>query len=207
MAGNNATLGGMQKAFATLVDSFVDNKVGIAEQFVSDALAARLAERLLRLYAQKLLVTGGTGNEHKLTHNKLMRSDVMYWLDRAHHNADEDEFLALMDNFVSYLNQTCYTGITGHEFHFTLYEEGAFYKRHLDQFQNNQSRQYSMIIYLNHDWIASDGGQLMIYQAGHDQAILPTGGKMVFFKSSELEHEVLITKRPRMSITGWLKRD
>ena len=30
-------------------------------------------------------------------------------------------------------------------------------------------------------------------------------GKSVFFKSNELEHEVLVTYLPRMSITGWLK--
>jgi SM-20-related protein len=32
-------------------------------------------------------------------------------------------------------------------------------------------------------------------------------GKSVFFKSSELVHEVLTTNKPRMSITGWLKVD
>ena len=30
-------------------------------------------------------------------------------------------------------------------------------------------------------------------------------GKTVFFKSSELAHEVLLTNKARMSITGWLK--
>jgi len=197
----------LQKAFDTLIDSFVENKVGIAEQFLTDSLAIHLVDRLTHLYAQKLLLTGGTGNEDKLNHSKLIRKDVIYWLDRKHNNAYEDEFLTLIDNFVSHLNSTCYTGITGHEFHFTMYEEGAFYKRHLDQFQNNQSRQYSMIIYLNSHWKDSDGGQLMVYQTDNEYKISPTSGKGVFFKSSELEHEVLITNRPRMSITGWLKRD
>ena len=197
----------MQKAFDTLIDSFAENKIGIAEQFLTDALAVHLVDRLTGLYAQKLLLTGGTGNENKLIHNKLTRSDVIYWLDRKHNNVHEDAFLSLIDDFVSYLNSTCYTGITGHEFHFTMYEEGSFYKRHLDQFQNDQSRQYSMIIYLNHHWKDSDGGQLLVYQGGNEHKISPTSGKGVFFKSSELEHEVLITNRPRMSITGWLKRD
>jgi SM-20-related protein len=30
-------------------------------------------------------------------------------------------------------------------------------------------------------------------------------GKGVFFKSGELEHEVLLANKMRMSITGWLK--
>ena len=36
-------------------------------------------------------------------------------------------------------------------------------------------------------------------------ALSPTNGKIVFFKSSELAHEVLLSNQPRMSITGWLK--
>jgi SM-20-related protein len=47
------------------------------------------------------------------------------------------------------MNETCYAGITGYEFHYAFYEEGSFYKRHVDQFQNNQGREFSMITYLN----------------------------------------------------------
>ena len=32
-----------------------------------------------------------------------------------------------------------------------------------------------------------------------------TQGKTVFFKSSVLAHEVLVTNQRRMSVTGWLK--
>ena len=103
------------------------------------------------------------------------------------------------------MNNTCYTGITGYEFHYTLYPEGSFYKKHLDQFRNNNSRKYSMIMYLNADWEAADGGELCITQHDHLQMISPQNGKAVFFKSNEMEHEVLITNKPRMSITGWLK--
>ena len=130
---------------------------------------------------------------------------MIYWLDRDHNDPYENEFFDRMDNFVSHLNESCYTGITGYEFHYTLYEEGAFYKKHLDQFRNNDSRQYSMIIYLNTGWQLADGGELCIQHSDHQQNISPENGKAVFFKSSELEHEVLITNKPRMSITGWLK--
>ncbi len=62
-----------------------------------------------------------------------------------------------------------------------------------------------MIIYLNENWQEKDGGELKIYQANTEQVVLPTSGKTVFFKSNELAHEVLITHKKRMSITGWLK--
>ncbi len=110
-----------------------------------------------------------------------------------------------MDSFILYLNKTCYTSITSYEFHYTLYEKGSFYKRHIDQFRGNDSRQYSMIMYLNNDWQENDGGELCVYQNDSRESINPTAGKTVFFKSNELEHEVLISNKPRMSITGWLK--
>ena len=192
----------MEQTFDILINSFIDNKIGIAHNFLNKQLAANLVNNLHSLYGE--MKYAGTSNESVM--DKLVRSDKIYWLDRAHNNQHENAFFDLIDSFVLYLNNSCYTGITGYEFHYALYETGSFYKKHLDQFRNNESRQYSMIIYLNENWIEGDGGQLSISHEGQDYKIDPTNGKSVFFKSSELEHEVLVTNKPRMSITGWLKR-
>lgn len=197
----------MQQIFDTLINSFIESKVGIAEHFLSDRLAGHLKENLNTLYKENNMLAAGTGNKELVLKDKLVRSDVIYWLDRKHNNPYENEFFDLMDAFILYLNSECYTGITGYEFHYTLYEEGSFYKKHLDQFRNNESRQFSMIMYLNADWVEEDGGQLSITRAEGDQQITPVNGKTVFFRSNEMEHEVLVTNKPRLSITGWLKRD
>jgi SM-20-related protein len=63
-----------------------------------------------------------------------------------------------------------------------------------------------MISYLNDNWQQGDGGELSVEQDGPDLAISPVLGKTVFFKSDELSHEVLLTHKPRLSVTGWLKR-
>ncbi len=195
----------MQKIFNTLIDSFIENKVGIAENFLGKTLAYHLKENLTSLYNKNQLLSAGTGVNKDVEHNKLFRSDIIYWLDRSHNDIHENNFFDLMDHFIEHLNATCYTGITGYEFHYTLYETGSFYKKHLDQFRNNDSRKYSMIMYLNDDWKENDGGELCIHNGAILQNISPQNGKSVFFKSNELEHEVLITHKPRMSITGWLK--
>jgi len=195
----------LEEIFNTLINSYIDDKVGIAENFLSNTLAANLKENLTALYAANLLLSAGTGSGNQPTHNLLVRNDRIYWLDRAHNDPFENDFFELMDRFVSHLNNTCYTGITGYEFHYTMYEEGSFYKKHIDQFRNNDSRQYSMIMYLNADWQEADGGELCIYHQEALQKIAPLNGKSVFFKSSELAHEVLCTNKPRLSITGWLK--
>ncbi|WP_293307848.1 2OG-Fe(II) oxygenase [Pedobacter sp. UBA5917] len=195
----------MEKIFDCLIDSFIEDKVGIAENFLSVQLAAKLKENLISLFENKKFLNAGIGNDVVVNQDKLIRSDVIYWLDRKHENQYENDFFDLMDEFVLYLNQTCYTGITGYEFHYTLYEKGTFYKKHIDQFKHNGSRQYSMIMYLNADWKTEDGGELRIYHADEEQNIPPNNGKSVFFKSSDLAHEVLLTNKQRMSITGWLK--
>ena len=197
----------LNSSFDELIVSFIANQCGISGNFLSDELALRLTANLNKLFAGKQLNPAGTGNETLAVFNQLVRGDQIYWLDRKHNDSTENDFFDLMDSFVAHLNETCYTGITGYEFHYTLYETGAFYKKHLDQFKTNSSRQYSMVMYLNPGWVPADGGELCIYPNSIAQLIAPMNGKSVFFKSNELEHEVLVTQKPRMSITGWLKRD
>lgn len=197
----------MENNFEALIATFIENKVGISEHFLSTKLANSLKQNLIALNQKSLLMAAGIGNSEKLSYDGAIRSDSIYWLDKKHNNAFENEFFAQIEAFILYLNQSCYAGITGYEFHYSLYESGDFYLKHLDQFKNNPSRKYSMISYLNSNWQESDGGELLIHQADNNQKISPTQGKTVFFKSDELVHEVLVTQNTRMSITGWLKRD
>lgn len=168
-------------------------------------MATQLRGNLRSLNFNKKLQEAGIGNQAKLVTDLSNRGDKIYWLDRSHNDKYENLFFDLMDEFVSYLNSSCYIGITGYEFHYALYEKGTFYKRHLDQFQDNKSRAFTMIMYLNVDWKEEDGGNLCIFHENGSQIINPVNGSCVFFKSSELEHEVLACNQQRLSITGWLK--
>jgi Rps23 Pro-64 3,4-dihydroxylase Tpa1-like proline 4-hydroxylase len=197
----------MENNFEILIESFIKDNVGIDNHFISDELSQHLKQNLLQLMNQNKLKEAGTGNNLLVSHDKTVRSDLIYWLDRSHDNEYENDFFDQIDDFIKYLNRSCFAGINGYEFHYSLYEIGSFYQKHLDQFNNNPSRKYSMISYLNDDWQESDGGQLMIYQNYNNKKVNPTQGKTVFFKSNELQHEVLVTQKQRMSITGWLKRD
>ena len=196
----------MEDSFEALIASYIATKVGVVGNFIELSLSKHLISNLLMLHQNKLLVPAGIGNVQKLQQNQLVRNDVIYWLDRKNNNIYENEFLTQIEAFISYLNESCYAGITGYEFHYSLYEKGAFYRKHLDQFQDNSSRQFSLISYLNCEWEIADGGELCIYQENNIQKISPTNGKTIFFKSNELVHEVLTTQKQRLSITGWLKR-
>ena len=197
----------MENSFEALIATYIENKVGISEHFLSTNLANNLKQNLIFLNQKSLLTEAGIGNSEKVTYDGAIRSDSIYWLDKKNNNQFENEFFIQIEAFIVYLNQSCYAGITGYEFHYSLYESGDFYLKHLDQFKNNPSRKYSMISYLNSNWQETDGGELLIHQVNNNQKIAPTQGKTVFFFFYELVHEVLVTQNTRMSITGWLKSD
>jgi SM-20-related protein len=196
----------VNKQFDLLIDSYQANRVGIAPAFLSAALSLGLQQNIIQLQLSGLMKAAGIGNKLVKDTSQKMRSDEIYWLDKAHDNIFENEFLLRIENFITYLNRTCYTGINAFEFHYAMYEEGSFYKRHKDQFKNDTNRKYSLICYLNENWTAADGGLLQIFDNDTISLILPQSQTAVLFKSDETEHEVRKAARRRMSITGWLKQ-
>ena len=195
----------MHHPYDLLIDSYLDNKVGIDTGFLSKALSDGLHQHILQLQDDGLMTMAGIGNEQVKDADQKMRTDKIYWMDKSHDNIYEQQFLQQVEGFIDRLNSTCYAGINGYEFHYAVYEEGSFYKRHRDQFKTDNSRKYSLINYLNQDWLEEDGGQLVVYQNDTAQKIQPHAQTAVFFKSDEMEHEVTKAHRSRMSITGWLK--
>ena len=196
----------MTQHFDLLIDSYLENNIGIDTQFLSPALSKGLQQNILQLQRDDKMSPAQIGNDLHKDKQQTMRSDKIYWMDKSHENVFEQEFLKLAEDFIEHLNRTCYTGINGYEFHYAVYEEGSYYKRHRDQFKNNSDRKFSLISYLNDNWQQEDGGQLWVYQDDAVQKILPHSQTAVFFKSDEIEHEVTMANRSRMSITGWLKR-
>jgi SM-20-related protein len=196
----------MNTQFDLLIDSYLENKVGINTKFMTERLSKGLQQNIRQLQDADLMTAAGIGNEDVKDPNQKKRTDNIYWLDKSHDNIYEQEFLQLIENFIEHLNQTCYTGINGYEFHYAMYDSGSFYKRHIDQFKTDNNRKFSFINYLNENWLEEDGGQLCLYQNDTVQQVAPQSQTAVFFKSDEMEHEVIKCNRSRMSITGWLKR-
>lgn len=196
----------MYNPFDLMIDSYLDNNIGIDHSFLNEKLCTGLQQNILQLQSDDLMTAAGIGNEVIKDSAQKMRGDKIYWMDKSHNNIYEQEFLQQVENFIEYLNRSCYAGINGYEFHYAVYEEGSFYKKHKDQFKNDSNRKYSLINYLNNNWLEEDGGQLVVYQNETAQTIQPQSQTSVFFKSDEMEHEVIKANRSRMSVTGWLKR-
>ncbi|WP_373399442.1 2OG-Fe(II) oxygenase [Algoriphagus halophilus] len=125
-------------------------------------------------------------------------------------NKFERQYWAKVEEIRKAINQRCYLGLKSFEAHFARYPIGSFYVRHMDQFQQVLYRLVTVIIYLNDSWKEEDEGMLRMYLPQEDGSekildVLPKGGRLVVFLSGEIPHEVMPTKKERISITGWLR--
>lgn len=194
----------MLDKYENLIQGVLENDFGSVDDFFTGGEIIRFRQTLVNQYKQDQFNTAGIGNQFNRVKNKEIRNDQIKWLNRSTTLESEQVFFQKIDAFTAYLNQTCFTGITETEFHYALYPHGSFYKRHADRFSNDDRRKFSFVLYLTDDWQTGDGGELQIYRKGLSHTIQPKAGTIVFFDSC-LEHEVLVSKTNRMSLTGWFK--
>lgn len=196
-----------EQKFESLIQGLVENNYGLEDYFIEGVLLEGLRENLNNYRSNGEMYPAGIGKKFDFQKNAEVRGDLIRWIDKNSDNPFEQNFIQQIEAFIQYLNQTCYTSINDYEFHYASYEVGSFYKRHLDQFKSDRGRKYSLVVYLNENWQEKDGGNIALYfENERIENVYPLGGRAIFFKSDELEHEVHPSKtRSRISIAGWLK--
>lgn len=133
-----------------------------------------------------------------------IRSDFIHWLDRKDPAPVIQYFWRQVDAMMEVFRRAFFLPVNYYEGHVAVYPPGAFYKKHLDQFEKTSYRQITLILYLNENWQAQDGGALRVYEPdGSYTEVLPVAGRAVLMQSAEVWHEVLPAKRTRKSLTGW----
>jgi SM-20-related protein len=144
------------------------------------------------------------GKDQGLLINEAIRGDYIYWLDKNSAQPEIKIYLKRLGEMVTFLNEALFLSLKDYEVHLTVYPVGSYYKRHLDQFRQDDHRKLSVICYLNNDWLQEHGGQLRMHIKGSRQDVLPVAGRLVCFRSDMIEHEVLPATRERLSLTGWI---
>jgi SM-20-related protein len=196
----------MEDKFESLIQGMLDHRYGVVDDFIPQALVTSLRGNLMDRIDAGQMINAGVGQNASFRENAKVRMDQISWIEDDQSNVDEEKYHRLLWAFINYLNSTCYTGLNGFESHFAVYGKGSFYKRHLDQFKTDSGRKYSVVLYLNDNWHEEDGGQLVMYDGDEGISVSPEGGRVVFFESDRIPHEVLPATRTRMSIAGWMKR-
>tara|TARA_R110002020_G_scaffold192451_2_gene392632 strand:+ start:520 stop:1137 length:618 start_codon:yes stop_codon:yes gene_type:complete len=193
--------------FEELIQGLIDRKYGCSNDFILPTTVSGLRDTIQNLSESGKMKLAGVGNSTINKQDKDIRGDKINWIKETSINPFEITYLKKVGKFIEHLNKTCFTSIKSFESHYSNYEKMSFYKRHLDQFKSEKGRKFSIIVYLNQDWLEEDGGELSLYpDAKEAQNISPIGGRIVFFRSDEMEHEVLPSStRERKSIAAWFK--
>lgn len=184
---------------------------GLAEKgfaIVDQFLTSQEAEAILqtdeftswKLHFKK----AGIGKQQNKQVLETIRGDYIHWVDPLTVDPAISQYFDKLRALMKFVNRNLYLSLKDFEIHLTIYPAGTFYKRHLDQFRSDEHRKLSVICYLNKDWKPEHGGQLRMYFPEGPLDVLPDAGKLVCFRSDQIEHEVLPASRERLSLTGWM---
>ena len=181
----------------------------VVPDFIESELISDLRAECRRFVAEGVLRAAAVGSGARRQTRSDIRTDEIHWLDEADTTAPQCRCLARLETLRLVLNRELQLGLLEFECHFSRYAQGAFYRKHLDQFRGDRRRRLSCVLYLNENWGREDGGELRLHlnagEAGKFKDVLPVGGTLVLFLSERFAHEVLPGKRERLSLAGWFK--
>ena len=196
-------------------DAFIDKLNLVADGLAENGFA--IIDNFLSLHEVKAILQldefkdcmlkfkkAGIGKLQDKQINEAIRGDYIQWVDKSTAAPELNAYLTKLHELIAFVNQQLFLSLKDFEVHMTMYPPGSYYKRHLDQFKKDDHRKLSVICYLNENWQAQEGGQLKIYLPDKHIDVLPMAGRLVCFRSDQMEHEVLPASRPRLSLTGWI---
>ena len=134
-----------------------------------------------------------------------IRGSSICWLDAS--MPVGQAFMHWMEGLRVSLNRDLFLGLDSFEAQYAHYPIGASYGTHVDRHRQSNARVVSAVIYLNADWPADAGGELIIYDEHNlpRLTLAPDGGTLVLFMSDETPHEAKRATRERWSIAGWFR--
>lgn len=198
-------------SFERIVDDLAERGWSAVPGFLPRPAVSALAAEEQALWSGGGFREAGVGRGGGQGVHAEIRSDRICWLDPAALPPATAAYWDLVGALRQTLNRTLFLGLQRFEAHYALYPVGSFYKRHLDQHRGSPHRTVTCLLYLNEDWRPEDAGALRLYTptAEGETAtdVYPEAGTFVCFRSDLIPHEVLPTRRARMSLTGWLRRD
>ncbi|WP_338354895.1 2OG-Fe(II) oxygenase [uncultured Marinobacter sp.] len=180
-----------------------------ARSWLGNNLLAALKQEVQILDRTDAMKKAGIGRGSDLVRDRSVRRDKIAWLQGV--TAPQAALFEFFEMIRQGLNQRLFLGLKRFETHYATYHSGDFYKQHLDSFKGRASRVVSLVLYLNEEWQAADGGALQVFNRDNDHevcgTVLPEAGRMALFMSEEIPHEVLPANRTRYSLACWFRQD
>ena len=200
----------MEELLAQISAEIYEKSYAVVDNFVDESFSKALLAEQIQLVNQGKFRHAAVGKGGQKQVRTEIRGDEVLWMDAEELSPLQSEYWDKIDEVRKVLNQRCFLGLKSFEGHFAKYPIGSFYLRHLDQFHAVPHRVVTVILYLNASWSPADEGVLRMYIPQEDgselaEDVLPLSGRLVVFLSGEIPHEVLPTRKERISITGWLR--
>ena len=200
-----------ESLFELIASDIVDKGFSICPYALPENLTSLLLKHITQLPEDNFKRAGiGRAKDHVI--NDFIRTDEICWITgNTEAGGAWINWAGLLQN---YLNKRLFLGLFSFESHFSHYAKGDFYKKHKDAFKGEDNRVLSVVVYLNPNWSAEDGGELIIYPPKSAQSsvidngkitVTPNFGTIVVFLSEEFPHEVLPALRDRYAIAGWFR--
>ena len=191
-----------QPVFNAISADITRQGYSVQPQALPPTLSTALAQQALAY--SDALQPAGIGRQQLHRHKAAIRGDSTRWINPA--TPAQRHWLNWAAALQQTINRQLFLGLREFESHFAHYPVGAAYQRHYDTFSGPTNRKLSLLTYLNQNWPATAGGELVLYAGDNDttgQRVLPQAGTVVVFLSADFPHEVLPATQGRWSIAGW----
>ncbi|HCG5510510.1 TPA: 2OG-Fe(II) oxygenase [Vibrio parahaemolyticus] len=184
-----------------LIDALATDGYYIWDDFLSEDEVTQLRDCIPDNWKKARI-----GRNDDVTRIESIRSDKIQWLKPAMGQPIAN-YLSKMEEIRQEVNRHFFLGLFEYEAHFSKYEKGDFYQKHLDCFKGNENRRLTTVFYMNESWSEEDAGELVVYDLNDKEiaTIPPRGGRLLVFLSEQFPHEVLPTNAERFSIAGWFR--
>jgi SM-20-related protein len=189
------------------IDQLAENDWGLCQQALSSSALSQLQGLAQALFQQGHFLPARMGRGDTPLLRPEIRGDSILWLEESRH----PEIHALLQDLKQTLNHKLFLNLQSFECHLAHYPPGTRYDRHFDQAPlarpsslSGEERVITFVLYLTENWSPGDGGELHLCKSG--VLVSPTPGKLILFNSQSLEHEVLLARKERWSLTGWFRR-
>ena len=134
-----------QPLYEQIISDIVEQGYSICDSFLEPVVVKHLRKHIKVLYAENELKKAAIGNRVNESIEKTIRGDYIQWINERDSNSAEEKFFEAINAFKSYLNATCFMGLLHQEFHYAVYPQGTFYRKHIDTFQNDDRRKLSVV--------------------------------------------------------------
>ena len=182
----------------------------VVDGFLPEAEARALSEESLAAWESGDFRRARVGRGGETVIREDIRRDHVMWLEEGTAGPAARAYLERLEGLRQSINRRLFLGLFDYEGHFAVYPDGAFYKAHLDRHRGTADRVVTAILYLNDGWEPAHGGRLKIWtdpgnQDGPFEFVEPKLGTLVVFLAGDYWHEVEVSRRTRMSVTGWFR--